>query len=394
MQNNIKISVVIPIYNTATFLPKCLDSLMAQKYRDVEYILVNDGSTDNSLQICKFYEKKDARFVVVDKENGGPSSARNLAIAKARGEYVTFVDSDDFVEENAYERMAAILEKNGDPDMLVFGAKLLPEEAPEYMKKLTSPRDIVYDSFEPKVLFEEVGTRPFLWMQVIRKALITDHGIKMDESIKLGEDQLFQMEVIPFAKKVVFVSEKLYNYRWRRIGSIMSETSEKKLNKLHLHVDLVDKVFSAMEKWGRDAEMKKRTLIWSIFFLWGDIMYLLEKEQNEIAALLVGVWEKHAYREVEDSLDVWCRVRMEHIILMAEPDCDRRIERFIAANVELQAKLDELKKKEEYPEIMKRLAPPPIKLTFWQRAKRCWKVNGFFGTIKKIFTKTFHKIFK
>ncbi|MBQ9760437.1 MAG: glycosyltransferase [Clostridia bacterium] len=389
--SNIKISVIIPVYNTATFLPKCLDSLHSQKYEDVEYILVNDGSTDNSLHVCEVYAQKDERFVVISKENGGPSSARNLAISKARGEYITFVDSDDYIEENAYETIADLLEKHEDPDMLVFGAELTPFGAPDYMYRMTNTRDIVYEKFEPAILFDEVGARPFLWLQVIRRSLIVDHNIKMDESIRLGEDQVFQMEVIPFAQKVVFTSHKLYYYRWRRVGSIMSETSEKKIMKLRLHVDLVDKVFNVMEKWDRDDEMKKKTLIWSIFFLWGDILYLMEDEQNDIALALVKVWEKHSYQKYTEDFDIWCQVRLNHILLMAEPDRDKRIELFTAANADLKKKIDEIYQTEEYKEILASRVP---KLTFWQRAKRCLKVNGIFGTIKKILKKTYQKLFK
>ena len=124
---NIKISVVIPVYNTEQFLGACLDSLFLQKFREIEYILVDYGSTDGSLALCRKYEEKDSRFVVIHKENGGPSSARNLAISKARGEYFTFVDSDDFLRTDAYERIDALLKKHNNPDALIFGANLVPE---------------------------------------------------------------------------------------------------------------------------------------------------------------------------------------------------------------------------------------------------------------------------
>lgn len=388
MQESIKISVIIPVYNTARFLPNCLDSLIEQKYQNIEYVLVDDGSTDNSLQLCQAYAKKDERFIVISKENGGPSSARNLGISKARGEYITFIDSDDFIDNDAYTEIAQLLKKHKNPDCLVFGAHLIPDNASDHLYRLVSPRDIVYENFEPNLLFEEVGTRPFLWLQVMKRSIILENNIKMDESIKLGEDQLFQMEFFPCTKRVVFVSKRFYNYRWRRVGSLMHENEEKKQKKLLLHVDLVDKVFTMMKEKNQSKEMLEKTLIWSIFFLWGDIAHLLEEEQNEIAAALVKVWEKHDYRSLCDEFDHWCTARMEHIVLMSEPNRDKRIENFMQKNTELTQKLDDLKHTEEYARVELYYAQ---NLSPVQRVKRSLKLHGFSGTVKKINNKIFRK---
>ena len=96
-----KVSVIVPIYNVEDYLECCLDSILKQTYTNLEIILVNDGSTDSSLSICKKYLEKDNRIVIVDKSNGGLSDARNAGLENANGEYVMFVDSDDFLTENA-----------------------------------------------------------------------------------------------------------------------------------------------------------------------------------------------------------------------------------------------------------------------------------------------------
>lgn len=384
METSIKISVIIPVYNTARYLPNCLDSLREQAYRNVEFILVDDGSKDNSLEICRSYAETDDRFVVIAKENGGPSSARNLAISKARGEYITFVDSDDFVDTDTYTEIAALLEKHENPDCLVFGAHLIPDNASQHLYGLVNTRDVVYTEFSPAVLFSETGARPFLWLQVMKRSVIEENNIKMDESIKLGEDQLFQMEFFPHTKKVVFTSKKFYNYRWRRVGSIMHETAEKKLKKLLLHVDLVDKVFTKMEQMEQSEEMLEKTLIWSIFFLWGDIAYILEEEQSEVAAALVKVWEKHNFRALEENLDVWCKVRMEHIVLMGEEDKEARISAYVARNEELEEKIKELEASKDYEKIALFYAE---NLNPFQRVRRSLRLHGFRGTVKKVTNK-------
>lgn len=99
------VSVIIPVYNVKNYLARCIESLLNQTYNQLEIILVNDGSTDESLSICEFYAKEDSRLVIIDKENGGVSSARNRGIKEAQGEFITFVDSDDWVEKEMIERL-------------------------------------------------------------------------------------------------------------------------------------------------------------------------------------------------------------------------------------------------------------------------------------------------
>ena len=98
-----KISIIVPVYNTEKYLSKCLNSLIKQTYKDIEIIVVNDGSKDKSLEIAKKFAKQDNRIKVFNKENGGLSSARNFGIEKASGEYIGFVDSDDYIKENMFE---------------------------------------------------------------------------------------------------------------------------------------------------------------------------------------------------------------------------------------------------------------------------------------------------
>lgn len=106
------ISVIIPVYNKEEYLRQCVDSVLAQNYRDLEILLVDDGSTDESLSICRAYEKEDSRVRVIEKENGGASSARNLGIEEAKGEYIGFVDADDWIEPGMYETLQAFLSDN------------------------------------------------------------------------------------------------------------------------------------------------------------------------------------------------------------------------------------------------------------------------------------------
>lgn len=109
---NPKVSIIVPIYNTEKFLYKCIQSIIKQTYSNLEIILVNDGSTDKSLEICNKFRKKDQRIIVIDKDNGGVSSARNKGLDIATGQYIGFVDSDDFISELMYEKMVKAMIKN------------------------------------------------------------------------------------------------------------------------------------------------------------------------------------------------------------------------------------------------------------------------------------------
>ena len=100
-----KLSVIIPVYNVENYLRECLDSITSQTVKDIEIICIDDGSTDNSPKILKEYQKKDSRIKIITKENGGQASARNLGIKKAQGEYIAFIDSDDFIESEMLEKL-------------------------------------------------------------------------------------------------------------------------------------------------------------------------------------------------------------------------------------------------------------------------------------------------
>ena len=107
--NNL-ISVIVPIYNSEKYLPKCIESILSQTYKNLELILINDGSTDNSLNICNYYKSLDNRIIVIDKPNEGVSATRNLGIKIAKGDYLGFVDSDDYIEDNMYEVLLTQIE--------------------------------------------------------------------------------------------------------------------------------------------------------------------------------------------------------------------------------------------------------------------------------------------
>lgn len=244
-----KISVVVPIYNVEEYLAWCLDSLLAQDMPDWEGVLVNDGSPDGSRDIAAAYCEKDARFTLVDKENGGLSSARNAGIAASTSPIVAFLDSDDRFTPDACRVIVDAFERE-DCDVLTFGANPYPLEAGyPWLNRVLSPRDVSFHGYSFELLFKE-DSRPFVWRTACRRVFLANNAIQFDESICYGEDQVFEMAIYGRSRKTTLISNKLYDYRVARKGSLMDTMRYDDETRLLEHV----KIYSAvLADWHRDG---------------------------------------------------------------------------------------------------------------------------------------------
>ena len=209
------VSVIVPVYNAEAYLRRCLDSVLAQTYPPCEVILVDDGSTDGSAEICREYAEKDGRFLLLQKENGGASSARNAGLDRARGKYVYFLDSDDELVPDALAKLAACACENG-ADLVFFEAKTVTEEGAVSTGQYDYHRQ--YEPDEPYRIMEEmaahkefhVGT-PLLFME---KALFDANGLRFREGI-ISEDMIMAYQLFSLAKRAAHVHEYLYIRRYR-----------------------------------------------------------------------------------------------------------------------------------------------------------------------------------
>ncbi|MDY4041933.1 MAG: glycosyltransferase [Collinsella sp.] len=235
----ITVSIVVPVYNVERYLPMCLDSLRNQTYRDIEIICVNDGSTDRSAQILDRYRLVEPRIRVVEKENGGLSSARNAGIRAAAGDVVCFVDSDDLVARNLAARVAEVFTATS-ADVVTFGGDPFPlNKHDAWLERVLSPRDAVYTAFTPDIFTDEAA-EPFAWRTACRRDFLLENGLLFDEELRYGEDKIFHYAVYPRSSKTVFISDKLYLYRVGRAGSLMTTRSEDRYLRLYDHVRIVE----------------------------------------------------------------------------------------------------------------------------------------------------------
>ena len=200
------ISIIIPVFNAERYLPECLDSIAKQTYYDFEVICVNDGSTDRSSNICKSYVYRDARFKLIDKENGGVSSARNLALEKMKGDYVCFVDADDTVSPDFLQHLLNV-SQNGHFAICNYtrvekelgGGKRRVDEynATEYMN----------------LVVNEAVQHPNICMMLFKASIIKETGLRFTLGCVRNEDYEFYMKYMSYEKQVNVSDYKAYFYR-------------------------------------------------------------------------------------------------------------------------------------------------------------------------------------
>lgn len=248
-----RISVVVPIYKVEECLAWCLDSLLAQDMPDWEGVLVNDGSPDGSRDIAAAYCEKDTRFKLVDKPNGGLSSARNAGIAASTASVVAFLDSDDRFTPDACRVIVNAFERE-DCDVLTFGANPYPLEAGyPWLNCVLSPRDASFEGYSSDLLFKE-ASRPFAWRTACKRAFLLGNGIVFDETVKYGEDQVFDFAVYGRSRKTALISNKLYDYRVARKGSLMDTMRYDDETRLLEHVKIYSAVLADWRHDGLDAQ--------------------------------------------------------------------------------------------------------------------------------------------
>lgn len=214
-QNKPLVSVVIPVYNVEKYLGMCLDAISAQTYQNWETVLIDDGSKDASGAICDEYAKKDPRFRVVHKENGGVSRARNLGIETAQGKYLVFVDSDDIVSANYLEEMVKAGETYGS-DLVLCGFARFNDEWEKTYQLTRFYVAMFRDVNQFLLLYTTPRTNMFgvsIWAKLFRRDMLMEHNLRFDPGISYEEDCNFIADVIPHVRTIAALGEPMYRYR-------------------------------------------------------------------------------------------------------------------------------------------------------------------------------------
>lgn len=222
----IKISIIVPVYKVEKYLHKCIDSILCQSFTDFEVLLIDDESPDNSGKICDNYATKDNRIQVVHKKNEGVSAARNTGLKLAKGEWITFIDSDDWIEDNYLQICIDKINKY-ELDLLQVS-----------YRRINNANRVLYQSIEETGLQESelyISTNKFLitvWGGFFKKNLIQKQNLKFDTSLKLGEDQLFIYKYILSCNRCMRIKDLFYNYRYNNESATATQNPIDCINSL------------------------------------------------------------------------------------------------------------------------------------------------------------------
>ena len=222
------ISVIIPVYNSEKYLSKCVESVLAQTYLNYEIILINDGSVDNSAQMCDIYAEQYKNIRAFHKSNGGASSARNIGIKESVGKYIFFLDSDDWLESTAFEKMITVAKKE-NADLVFCEAQAIDDEGKieyidNYSYKEQYPTD---DSFSTMMkMMERKEFHVVIWMLLLDREIFTNNNLLFEEGI-MYEDMILSYQLYCLAHRSAHVQQKLYNRRYRSNSVMTSKKTEK-----------------------------------------------------------------------------------------------------------------------------------------------------------------------
>lgn len=284
------VSVIIPVFNAEDFLEKCVTSITSQTIFELQIILIDDGSTDKSGEICDYLAAKDRRIIVIHQDNLGVSAARNAGIRVARGAYITFVDADDILPTNAYENLLMCVKDN----YLIMGRmQMISEEdelgnATNLKEKEISQNDFLMELFVEQSL-------PYLgypWDKIYSRKIIEKYHLRFDERIKLNEDRLFVLSYVIHCTGVIFSNHIVYYYRQRKGGVIFSTRKNSNVSNSEM---TVLKSFDIMQKICRNySEELYYVCCRKSFESVLDLLHRVDKKDKEKKELLDSFLKKNS----------------------------------------------------------------------------------------------------
>lgn len=235
IDNNIELSVILPVYNVANYLDQCLKSITAWTAQYVEFIFVNDGSSDNSASLIESWRKKDNRIKLYNKENGGCASARQFGVEQAHGNYIGFVDPDDYIDKSMFQQLLSEA-MIGSYDICYCGYNEYYEDSGDI---IPIKDDVIWPFTDgvtdPLIIHSLIAyARVAIWRGIYKKEMINNAGIRFNTNLKRFDDLPFKVEIYTAAKSVYAIPKALYYYRLQRPGQDVSAKDER----LFVHFDI------------------------------------------------------------------------------------------------------------------------------------------------------------
>lgn len=312
-----KVSVVVPIYNVEKYIKQCVDSIRNQTLEDIEIILVDDGSPDNCPQICDEYKKLDNRIKVVHKKNGGLSSARNAGMRVATGEYIGFVDSDDYIEVDMYEKMYNTSKKyNVDFVMCDYyksygsDKKEVSLEIDEGMYNKEKIKDIIYPQL---IMTENIDYGPLLavWHCLYKNTFLKENDLYFDDIVKYSEDNLFS-SIVGYKSDSFYYMKASYFYNYRYNPNSISTTYKE--DALDVYIEMNNRLYDNFYRC-KEYDFKRQLSLHMIYYTLNYINQVLGSNLNL----------KEKYRKIKNSLK--------------KKEVKRAFDKFLLPDINLKLKL-------------------------------------------------------
>lgn len=368
-----KISIVVPVYNVENYLVRCLNSLLNQTLKDIDIICVNDGSTDGSVEILKEFANKDSRIKIINKENGGLSSARNEGMKYVTTDYVGFVDSDDWVEPDTYELALAAMEKN-NVDIVCWGAKIVVENIEEdnigvvLAKDYHNIKNVGYKEINDSILCRTTVT---VWNKLFKTKIIKDNNLTFPNGL-IYEDNEFFLKYAIYCQSAYYIDKYLYNYL-QRSNSIIGNMCTKKSNKALDYIKIYENIYKYYERLNlldkhKDLISNKfNSIMWNAYSHCQD-KKLVKKKLRELAKSLdndilqnenIHLIKKNKFHKI-NNLNA-SKIDFGNRFLGFEEKRDKIIFKLLGIKISLKKQMIFSKKKENCKKIFRILG---IKLTF------------------------------
>ena len=279
METKCLVTIIVPVYNVEDFIDQCLQSIVGQSYRNLEIILVDDGSTDDSIKICRRYAKMDSRIKIIEQIHGGPSKARNTGIQAANGAFYTFIDSDDWVEPCMIENLLKLLERYG-ADVACCNFDKCEGNLRGKVHKVTMHGEIVYTQKQAKECFMlENGFMCYAWNKIYKANIF--ENLRFPEGM-LYEDITTTYKVIEMSNKIVFCDDCYYHYRIRESSITSTGFNE-------THYDII-KAIRHIKLWDSNIYVWLGCALYYLYFL--DDM------------IIGGTWDWTIYHEFQAVVKV------------------------------------------------------------------------------------------
>ena len=314
------VSVIVPVYNVEKFLPRCLESLLGQTLLEMEILCVDDASVDGSAEVVRGYARMDSRVRLLQQAHQGVSAARNLGIENAWGEFVAFVDGDDWVESTMLETLLAQAE---GCDVVVCSAQVHYEDDSrrESLERALTVEEGVWEGEDSLwSCLDRNGSWPFVWNKLYRRSVLVENNIRFSPRLSLGEDGAFLVLLWQYVRKVAYVGQRLYHYRYLRKASATVRLYQDEVRRFAQHMDVVQVLLEALADRNLRMERGTEVLRWVIGFLYYDFVRLPAKERKDISGKLKAVLEEKDMLVFSEGLKKMERNRLNNLV-NADREC-------------------------------------------------------------------------